>query len=247
VRFIDTVTGDVAAVFDIPYNNPNDALMDFDVSPDGQHYVYGISPGLVTVARNPYAPTSPLPPSAPAVAATATSPSEVSITWTPVQGASAYRIARSFNGGPFEDIADVTTTSYTDRAVVADTAYLYKVAAALPDAPYSRVDAATTVMFTPSTLVPGVGRIARSHVEQLRTSINALRRTAGLPSATFTDPTLTSTTPVKTVHMQEIRDHLDAVRSALGLPPLTLTDPAIGSRTTKVKAAHVQELRNGCM
>jgi WD40 repeat protein len=244
IRFINTVTGEVAARYDVPYNNPNDAVMDFDVAPDGQSYVYGISPGVVTVARNPYSPTQQ-PPGAPAVTATATSTSEVSVTWTPVDGAAAYTIVRSFDGGAFEEIGEVPGTSYTDYDVDPDKTYLYKVAAVLTAAPYSRVDAATTVLFSPS-VVTTADPISRSHVEQLRTAINAMRQSAGLGPATFTDPTLTTTTPAKAVHMQEIRDHLDAVRSALGLEPLSMTDPTISAGSTKVKAAHVQELRNAC-
>lgn len=245
VRFIDTVTGDVVARYDIPYNNPNDALMSFDVSPDGSHYVYGMSPGIVTVARNPFPPSGGTDPTAPAVTATATSTSAVVVEWTAVQGASAYTVSRSFNGSPYETIAQTATTSYTDTGLAADTTYLYKVAASGPNAPYSKADAATTVDFAPSTLT-STTRVARSHMQQLRTAINAMRRSAGLAPATFTDQTLTTSTPVKAAHVQEIRENLDAVRAALGLSSLSLSDPVISTGATRIKAMHVQELRNGC-
>jgi WD40 repeat protein len=245
VRFINTVTGDVAARYDIPYSNPNDALMSFDVAPDGQTYVYGMSPGLVVVARNPYPPSGGGQLTAPAVTATATSASEVRVEWTTVQGAASYTVARSHDGGPFERIADVTTTSFTDRSVSADTTYLYKVAALAADAPYSKADAATTVDFAPSTLTTGT-RISRAHIQQLRTAINAMRRSAGMAPATFTDATLTTATPVKAAHVQEIREHLDAARAALGLTSMSLSDPVLATGATRIKAMHVQELRNGC-
>lgn len=248
VRFINTTTGDVVARYDIPYNNPNDGLLDFDVSPDGQSYVYGLSPGLVVVARNPYAPAANEPPAAPKLTAQATGTNEVQLTWTPVKGATSYIVVRSSEGTPFETLVEVSgSTSYRDTNVAANTTYLYKVRANLADAPFSNVDAATTVMFAPTTLLAGVDRVSRSHIEQLRTAINAMRKAAGLPPATFTDPTLSSTTPPKAAHVQEIRDDLDQVLAALGLPPLDMTDPTIGSGSTKVKAAHIQELRNGCL
>ncbi|HET7434849.1 MAG TPA: hypothetical protein VFN10_09085 [Thermoanaerobaculia bacterium] len=247
VRFINTTTGEVVARYDIPYSNPNDALMDFDIAPDGQTYAYGMSPGLVVVARNPYAPDEEAPPSAPKLTATATGTTEVQLTWTPVKNATSYIIVRSSFGSAFEVLAEASGTQYRDAAVQPNTTYLYKVRANIDGAPFSNIDAATTVMFTNGPLLSGLDQISREHIEQLRTCINAMRQAAGLQPASFTDPTLTSTTVSKAVHVQEIRDDLDAVRAALGLEPLALTDPTLGPHSTKVKAAHVQELRDGCM
>jgi cytochrome c peroxidase len=80
-------------------------------------------------------------------------------------------------------------------------------------------------------------------ITDLRTAINAKRALAGLGAATFTDPTLTGL-KVKAVHITEMRTALDAARAILGQSTGGYTDPTLTSGSTKVKAIHIQELKN---
>jgi len=47
------------------------------------------------------------------------------------------------------------------------------------------------------------------------------------------------------VHESELRTALNQARTTLGLTAITFTDAAIVPGTTKVRAVHIQETRNG--
>lgn len=181
------------------------------------------------------------------VVATAVSPTSVNVTWLPTLGATSYEILRRSPGGGFVVIGTTATLGFTDNTVSANTAYLYKVhgldsgSMPLPD---SAPDLATTVIFTDDPLVAGTTTVRAIHVDQLRVAANAVRALAGLPSASFTDASLTGV-KVKKVHIDELRAALDAARASLTLSTLSYTDPTIIANTTKTKAAHLTELRNG--
>jgi hypothetical protein len=81
-------------------------------------------------------------------------------------------------------------------------------------------------------------------IADLRTAINAKRALAGLSAAVFTDPTLTTSIKVKAVHISEMRTAMDAARTILGQSTGGYTDPTLTVGTTKVKAIHIQELKN---
>jgi hypothetical protein len=80
-------------------------------------------------------------------------------------------------------------------------------------------------------------------ITDLRTAINAKRAQAGLSAATFTDPTLTGL-KVKAIHITEMRTALDAARAILGQSTGGYTDPTLTVGSTRVKAIHIQELKN---
>ena len=171
----------------------------------------------------------------PVLTATATGASQVSLTWTPVAGAVNYEILRSVNNSAFAPLITVGTTSHNDLGLTANTTYLYKVHAV--GGGYSAVDAATTTVFTDPTLTTGT-IIKAAHFNEMRTAVNAMRTSAGLTPQVFTD-TLNSSMVIKAIHMTELRSALDEARSAIGLAALVYTN------STVVKAAHVNELRNG--
>ena len=108
---------------------------------------------------------------------------------------------------------------------------------ALPPAP-------TAVSFTDEPLVPGVTPIRAVHLTEVRVAVNIAREQASLPAVVFTDDPL-SDVVVKALHISELRSALDEARSALGLHRISYTDPTIQSGGTRVKAAHIQELRDG--
>ena len=176
------------------------------------------------------------------VVAAAATPTSVSITWTPVTGATAYHVYRSADHLTFALVGTATGTSLTDTAS-ANTAYLYKVRAfdGTSESPDSNLDLATTVIFTDATLA---GKMIRGvHFAELRTAVAAVRSLAGLTPFAFTDPTLDHSVPVKAIHMMELRSALDAARSALGMPPLAYTDANIVAGQTILKSVHIVELR----
>ena len=79
------------------------------------------------------------------------------------------------------------------------------------------VTAAATGSFTEDPLVPGVTPIRAVHFTELRTHIDALRVTAGLPAFSWTDLVLRAgVTPVRLVHLRELREALSAAYVAAG-------------------------------
>lgn len=183
------------------------------------------------------------------VVATATSATNVAVSWNAIAGAVSYQIHRRVAGGGFAPIGTSATTSYDDTTAAADTAYLYAVKSvdALDAAsPLSGPDLATTVVFTDPALSPMITPARASHVTQLRTAVNAVRLLAGLGAYSFTDPAITpGVTAAKAIHVTDLRTALDQARAALTLPPLTYTDPSLIAQTTAIKTVHINDLRDG--
>ena len=71
-----------------------------------------------------------------------------------------------------------------------------------------------------------------------------LRAVTTLGNGSFSDPDPTGLL-VQKVHIDQMRTALNQARTALGLPAIGYTDPTITAGTTLIKAAHIQELRNG--
>jgi hypothetical protein len=167
------------------------------------------------------------------VVATATAANRVTVTWGAVAGATQYRVYRrdTVSGSPTL-LATVSTTSYTDTTAAAGRTYLYTVLAVnssgTPSAD-SAMDHATTIMFTDDPLVSGV------------TIINAMRAAAGLPAATWTDPSPAGVR-VKAVHIMELRNALAPALTAFG-KTAAYTDPTL-TAGMPIRAIHFQQLRN---
>jgi hypothetical protein len=176
------------------------------------------------------------------VVATATSATSIRITWSAVAGADDYEVTRSTNGTTWSDPL-ITTSTMIDSAAAADTAYLYRVRArrttGLTSA-FSAPDVATTVVFADPLLTPGVTRIRRAHVTDLRRAAGALRVLAQRPAFSFTDAVPVR---IRALHITELQDAIDEALASLGLavPPYTGPDVVSGVR---IKAVHVTDLRN---
>jgi len=181
----------------------------------------------------------------PMFSATATSASEVSLSWGAVSGATSYEVVRSSLNDPFSPVLSTGGTTANDTNLSADTTYLYRVrafAGTVPSA-FSETDPATTIIFTDPALS---GEVVRGvHIAQLRIAINAMRAAANLPTLMFTDDPEDIGTLIKAVHVSELRSALDPARSAIMLPAIVYTDPTITAGSTIVKAAHPMELRAG--
>jgi reprolysin-like metallo-peptidase family M12B len=183
------------------------------------------------------------------VVATATSATDVDVTWNSMPDAVSYEIYRRAAGGSFTLIGTSATPGYDDATAAADTAYLYAVkwidGASVASA-LSAPDLATTVMFTDPTLTTDLTLIKAVHVTELRTAVEAVRALAGLSASSYTDSTITpGTTGIKAAHFTELRSALNTARSTLTLSAVTYVDPTITANTTLIRTAHVTDLRGG--
>jgi hypothetical protein len=188
------------------------------------------------------------PPIPTGLLATATATTQVSVSWNASTGASQYEIARASAGSAFATLATTPATNYTDNSVSAGATYIYKVRAidsALAASPFSVADAATTIFFTDEPLLAGTTIVKAVHLAELRQAVNAMRAAIGLSATSFTDPSLNSSVPIKAMHISELRTALAQARSAIGISAVAFTDATLTPASTLVKAAHIQELRNG--
>jgi hypothetical protein len=189
----------------------------------------------ITIAEQPVAIRQAalvLPDAPQSVAAIATSTTEVAVSWSGVANAASYEIARSANGSPFTVIASRTTPSLVDSGLTPSTSYLYKVRAVNADgaSAFSGLDAATTIVFDAQSMVRA------AHIEQLRTAVNALRRSAALPAATFSDAAVAGVA-VRALHVEELREAVAEARNALGL---TGTSSQLAALSSQEKGARVR-------
>jgi len=204
-------------------------------------YATDIADLTITTARNvivgPSTPTG--------LVATATTATNVNVSWTASPSAAQYEVMRASAGSAYSSLATVATTSYPDGSVTALNTYVYKVRAIDASSrlsPLSVPDAATTMFFTDDPLVANTTIMKAVHITELRQAVNLMRAAASLGAASFTDASL-SGVPAKAVHLDELRTALAQARSALGLPAISFTDTMLLG--VVVKAAHVQELRGG--
>lgn len=179
--------------------------------------------------------------------ATATSTTQIALSWSASAGATQYEIVRASASAGYGAPFVTASTTYNDTTVSAGQAYVYKVRAldaSSRASSYTTPDAATTILFTDDPLIASSTPIKAVHLTELRQAVNALRATAGLTAATFTDPSPGSVL-VKAVHVNELRTALSAARTTLGLTTIAYTDPTLTAGTTLVKAVHFTELRSG--
>jgi hypothetical protein len=182
------------------------------------------------------------------LAITSTSNAQISVGWAPSAGATGYRVERaSTKAGTYTQVATPTTNSFTDTAVTTGTTYVYRVRAvdSSGPSPYSNTVMATAVTFVDEPVTAGVTLIKAQHFTEVRQAVNAVRKTAGLPDAAWTDPNLVGAT-VRAMHMQEMRDSLNEALTTLKVKQMpAYTDPTLGSGPggTIIKKVHIEELR----
>ncbi|HEX3067832.1 MAG TPA: Ig-like domain repeat protein [Thermoanaerobaculia bacterium] len=180
------------------------------------------------------------------VVATGTSSTTATITWTPIAEATSYEVRRKVNGSSYALAGSPATASFNDGALTPNSEYLYEVRAVYGgsgSSADSAPDVASTFTFSDDPLVAGTTLVKAIHLTQLRTAVNALRSTAGLLPATFTDPSLGIGSGIRKVHIDELRAAIVAARTTLGLSTLSFADPTLTAQSTLVKALHIQQLR----
>lgn len=175
-----------------------------------------------------------------ALIATTASAAQINLSWTASTGpVDHYEIDKTGATSPIT----VTTNSFTDTSVSAGQAYLYKVRAVDAyghSSLYSNIDLATAVTFLNDPLSSGT-MIKAQHLTELRQAINAVRATAGLSAATWTDASPQGVR-IKAIHVQEMRTALDQGLSALGLTVQSYTDPSLTNM--RIKKEHFEQLRD---
>ena len=180
------------------------------------------------------------------VVATATATNNVNISWTAAAGASTYRVYQRSLGGSYTLVGETAGTSLNDGGVAANTSYVYVVRSFNgSESPDSNRDLATTVIFTDAALGVGATDVKAVHFTQLLTAVNAVRTLAARSAIAFTPPAPAAGVTVSGQSVLDLRTGLDAARSTLGLSAPLYTDATITAGTTLIKAAHINELRNG--
>jgi uncharacterized repeat protein (TIGR01451 family) len=174
------------------------------------------------------------------VVATATTSSQVAVTWWPTYGEQpVYEVFRSTGNGPYVQVGSTLGTTFYDNAVAANTVYLYQVRKKEGSVvgPFSARDWASTLVYTDDPIVARSTRIKRIHIEQLRAAVNQVRASVGLPAAVFTDPSLAGLV-VKKIHIAQLRIAVNDARVQAGLGGIAFND------STSIMAAHINDLRS---
>jgi len=177
------------------------------------------------------------------VSAVGTGSTQITVTWTPVAGATNYEIYRRSAGSAFTHIGYSTTSQYVNTGLAPNTAYMYRVRARLPNGAtgLSDFELATTVGFTDDPIVPGTTPFRAVHLTELRRAVSAVRALAGLPALTFSSDAVPGAT-VRAAHIAELRTALDPALSSLALAPQPYSEPVAAAGL--IKASHIEELRS---
>lgn len=172
------------------------------------------------------------------VVATATSATNIRVSWNASANATGYEVRRKPAGGEYAPIGTPAGTTFNDATALPGQLYFYVVRAVTPtlNSGDSAADYALAMIFTDDPLEALTTRVKLVHLTELRTAVNAFRAAAGLTAIVWNDP---SPSIVKREHLEELRSGLQQARSPLGLPALTFTDMV----PTTIKAVHFQELR----
>lgn len=181
--------------------------------------------------------------------ASSVSASEVQVTWSASSSVSYYLVERKHGSGSYAVVHTGTSRTWPDLGVPAGRGIAYRVRARHLDgsySDYSNVDVATTMSFV-EALTPTFTLIRASHVNELRTAVDALRVTANLGAASWSDhPLQPGVTPIRAVHLTELRTALQQARASLGVGGPVFAIPTIVAGQTLVRASDWNELREGC-
>ncbi|HKO57363.1 MAG TPA: zinc-dependent metalloprotease family protein [Thermoanaerobaculia bacterium] len=178
----------------------------------------------------------------PVVAATATTSTNVAVSWAAIPGATSYEVYRRGSGGGYVLVGTAAGTSFDDNTAASNTAYLYaaKTVSSGGTSPLGSPDLATTVIFTDPTLSAQSTPVRVVHITQLRAAVNAVRALTNMGGYPFADPSLAAGDQAKGAHIINLRTALNEAFGALALSVPSYTDPTI----TIIRTPHVKELRD---
>lgn len=178
--------------------------------------------------------------------------SNVTLSWTAGTGTpTGYKVYRRAAGGAATFLGSPVgiVTNYTDNMASSGNAYVYYVTAtaAGSESSASNSDFATVYSYTDATITEGVTSPKAAHINELRSTVNALRALAGQSPATWTtDPTIAAgSTTIQKAHIVELRDKMDSARSSVdpSVPPFTYSDSTITQGATPIRKTHIEDLR----
>jgi hypothetical protein len=107
--------------------------------------------------------------------------------------------------------------------------------------------ATSPATFTDDPLTPSSSVIKASHVNELRTRIDAIRAARGLSGFSWSDnPVVANTTVILVQHLAELRTALNQAYAQAGFSPPQYTDNPLGAGTL-VKAIHIAQLRSAVL
>jgi hypothetical protein len=180
--------------------------------------------------------------------ATTLSTTSVRLAWTAPAGGGVdhYVVERSssFTGSYTQLSPNPTSTTFTDSSASSGIAYLYRVRSADSSnntSSPSNLALATTVAFTNEPLQQQQTIVQAVHINELRTAVNAVRATAGLGAASWTNTLTPQVSVVKAIDVTELRSNLSAALTQMGFTAPSFTDPSLGG--VVIKAQHIRELR----
>jgi hypothetical protein len=131
---------------------------------------------------------------------------------------------------------------FSHQGLTPNTAYAYRVRSST--GAVSNIDVAVTTGFTDEPLLAGVTTITAQHFRELESAVNAVRTLAGLSPVTFTGGRPVAGGIIRASQVTDLRNALNAALIVLGAPAVTWTDPTLLARTTRIRAMHIQELRD---
>jgi len=187
------------------------------------------------------------PPTAPSNLSATLVNGAIVLSWsaaTPAAGFGSYQVQRAVDSPAWSTAATgLSSATWTQSSPSSGKAYVFEARVidsnGAPSA-WSSPDVATNIVFADDPLSSGT-IIRAVHVQELRTAIDAVRRTAGLPAQWST---YTPTGFVLAQHMTEMRQALYEARLHLGLLPVTyIYDPITAG--VVIHAQDVIDLRNG--
>jgi Bacterial Ig-like domain (group 3)/FG-GAP-like repeat len=173
------------------------------------------------------------------------SPFQITLRIPPIHGAQKYEIRRMLDSGAFVPRATLWAVHglpVFSESVATGRSVAY-VVIALDAAGNATPQSARVVHGTfrfADTSLPGTNARAQ-HFLQLQTAINGYRTVSGLAPVTF--PAMTTGTTISASHLTALRNAIAEARAALGRP-VTFDDPTLTPGVTRIRAVHVEQLRD---
>jgi hypothetical protein len=174
---------------------------------------------------------------------------DISLAWDASPGTVAgYRVYYGTSPNPHLTGTSITVGNQT-TAIVSNLSngvtYYFRVTAysgTLESLPSNEVSglAGSALSFTDDPLLPGVHMMKAVHLSELRSRIDALRKTRGLAGMSWLP--MASGSVVSATHLMQLRSALDAVYTAAGLQQPSYTDAPLTTGTS-IKATHITQLR----
>ena len=126
------------------------------------YYVIRATAGSVTSGLSTEKSSETLPSVPTGLVATAVSPSEIDLSWTPVTGATGYVVLRATSsGGPFTSIGTPTSPNFANTGLSGTTTYYYVVEATDPSG-----NSANSATVSATTLLPAPTGVVATGVEE---------------------------------------------------------------------------------